>query len=571
MLTALSGLAETVSAALRRREVAQRHAALEVVAQLADVARPVVVAERREELLRPDARPASGRRSGPGCARCARRAAADRAGDRAAAAASPRRRRAGSRGRSGTCAPPTCSRRLRFVAAMRRTLTGTWLFVPTRRTSRRSSTRSSLGCRSMLSSPISSRKTVPPAAASNTPRRDDTAPVKAPRSWPKSSLSSSCGGIAPQSTTRNGLSRRRAAAVDRLGRDLLARARLALEQDRRLAAARPCRGRRRPPAWPSSGRPCGRSDRGRSAPESARLAPASASKRTDPSPAASAARAPCGPFPTALAIDRCARFLDRNDPERIVRRVAFDGGPGRPRARATGIRSRRRSWPRRGGPAAGGSRRRRAGARRACAGGPCARRPRGTHLSADRRRMRGAMPPATKTPPVASTARPRLPATRAQDRTEERERHLADGVGAREAALGDLGGHVVSPAGRASDGGRVGLDERAAGRLEREEREDVDEAVAREHALAGDAAVLRAQVVKEPGLERRARREVGVAALGRRPPRSDADSTTRAGSASPRPVPAPSTAMGPCGDGRARRRAARARRGRRRSRPARRR
>jgi len=60
----------------------------------------------------------------------------------------------------------------------------------------------------MLSSPISSRKTVPPAAASNTPRRDDTAPVKAPRSWPKSSLSRSCGGMAPQSTTRKGLSRR---------------------------------------------------------------------------------------------------------------------------------------------------------------------------------------------------------------------------------------------------------------------------------------------------------------------------------------------------------------------------
>ena len=36
----------------------------------------------------------------------------------------------------------------------------------------------------------------------------DTAPVKAPRSWPNSSLSSRLGGIAPQSTTRNGLSRR---------------------------------------------------------------------------------------------------------------------------------------------------------------------------------------------------------------------------------------------------------------------------------------------------------------------------------------------------------------------------
>ena len=45
-------------------------------------------------------------------------------------------------------------------------------------------------------SPISSRKRVPPSACSKRPRRIAWAPVKAPRSWPKSSLSSRSLGIA---------------------------------------------------------------------------------------------------------------------------------------------------------------------------------------------------------------------------------------------------------------------------------------------------------------------------------------------------------------------------------------
>ena len=39
-------------------------------------------------------------------------------------------------------------------------------------------------------SPISSRKTVPPSAISSLPFCRRSAPVKAPRSWPKSSFSS---------------------------------------------------------------------------------------------------------------------------------------------------------------------------------------------------------------------------------------------------------------------------------------------------------------------------------------------------------------------------------------------
>ncbi len=53
---------------------------------------------------------------------------------------------------------------------------------------------------------------VPPAAISNAPWRAATALVNAPRSWPKSSLSSRSGGTAPQSTTTSGPARRALAA-----------------------------------------------------------------------------------------------------------------------------------------------------------------------------------------------------------------------------------------------------------------------------------------------------------------------------------------------------------------------
>ena len=52
-------------------------------------------------------------------------------------------------------------------------------------------------------SPISSSSSVPPSACSNRPRRRTLAPVKAPRSWPNSSLSSSASGMAAQLTATN--------------------------------------------------------------------------------------------------------------------------------------------------------------------------------------------------------------------------------------------------------------------------------------------------------------------------------------------------------------------------------
>lgn len=94
------------------------------------------------------------------------------------------------------------------MAQRMRTSTRRTSFEPTRRTSRFSSTRRSLGCRSAGRSPISSRKTVPPCAASNAPTRSAAAPVKAPLTWPKSSLSTSSRESAAQSITRNGPPRR---------------------------------------------------------------------------------------------------------------------------------------------------------------------------------------------------------------------------------------------------------------------------------------------------------------------------------------------------------------------------
>ncbi len=58
-------------------------------------------------------------------------------------------------------------------------------------------------------SPISSRNSVPPFAYSKRPLRWYAAPVKAPFSCPKSSLSTRCGEIAPQLTGMKRLLRRR--------------------------------------------------------------------------------------------------------------------------------------------------------------------------------------------------------------------------------------------------------------------------------------------------------------------------------------------------------------------------
>jgi transcriptional regulator with PAS, ATPase and Fis domain len=75
---------------------------------------------------------------------------------------------------------------------------------PSGRTRPSSSTRSSFVCIASDISPISSRNSVPPSAASKSPARGRSAPVNAPRTWPNSADSSRLSGIAPQFSPTNG-------------------------------------------------------------------------------------------------------------------------------------------------------------------------------------------------------------------------------------------------------------------------------------------------------------------------------------------------------------------------------
>ena len=98
----------------------------------------------------------------------------------------------------------TISSRERCVAQTTRTSTVIGWLSPTRRISPLSSARSSRDCNCLGSSPISSRKRVPPSATSKSPARCSSAPVKAPLRWPNSSLSTRCSGSAPQLTATSG-------------------------------------------------------------------------------------------------------------------------------------------------------------------------------------------------------------------------------------------------------------------------------------------------------------------------------------------------------------------------------
>ena len=90
------------------------------------------------------------------------------------------------------------------MAATIRTSTGIFALPPIRRISFSCKARSSFAWVSSLISAISSRKIVPPPAASNRPISRRTAPVNAPRSWPNSSLSNRVSGREAQLTARNG-------------------------------------------------------------------------------------------------------------------------------------------------------------------------------------------------------------------------------------------------------------------------------------------------------------------------------------------------------------------------------
>ena len=87
-----------------------------------------------------------------------------------------------------------------LVAAMTRTSTLIVVFPPTRSSVLSPKTRNNLTCKVASISPISSSTNVPPFACSNRPMRRSNAPVKAPFSCPKSSLSNNCALNAAQCT-----------------------------------------------------------------------------------------------------------------------------------------------------------------------------------------------------------------------------------------------------------------------------------------------------------------------------------------------------------------------------------
>jgi hypothetical protein len=91
-----------------------------------------------------------------------------------------------------------------LLAAITRVSTLIVSVSPTRSNSRSCSTRSSFTWSLGVVELISSRKIVPVWAASNRPARFATAPVNAPRTCPKSSLSSRLSESAPQLTRTKG-------------------------------------------------------------------------------------------------------------------------------------------------------------------------------------------------------------------------------------------------------------------------------------------------------------------------------------------------------------------------------
>jgi hypothetical protein len=96
-------------------------------------------------------------------------------------------------------------------------------------------------------SAISSRKSVPAAAASNLPTRRSTAPVKAPRSYRTARSRGAPLGMAEQLMATKG-PRRSGGSRDGVGDELLAGAGLALDEHGGVGRRDTIR---RPPAWPA--------------------------------------------------------------------------------------------------------------------------------------------------------------------------------------------------------------------------------------------------------------------------------------------------------------------------------
>src|SRR5579862_1996255 len=102
----------------------------------------------------------------------------------------------------------TQAQRSRLVATTNRASTRMLSLPPTGLMVLSCIARRSFACNSRGNSPTSSKKMVPPLAATNGPVLLQTAPVKAPRTCPKNSDSMRLGETAAQSTGTNGSSRR---------------------------------------------------------------------------------------------------------------------------------------------------------------------------------------------------------------------------------------------------------------------------------------------------------------------------------------------------------------------------
>src|SRR5271166_5880814 len=112
--------------------------------------------------------------------------------------------------------PPSASAgRSTLVAAMTRTSTWCTSLPPTRSKLPYSMTRRIFSCTASEAVAISSRNKVPPSAISKRERRRCVAPVKAPASWPKSSLSSRLSASVAQLSLTKGLSQRGERKVSR--------------------------------------------------------------------------------------------------------------------------------------------------------------------------------------------------------------------------------------------------------------------------------------------------------------------------------------------------------------------
>ena len=119
---------------------------------------------------------------------------------RAAAGSGSRSCSAGTADPAGNVRPPTSSFRSALVAEMIRTFTRRVREEPSRSNSPVSITRSSLACWLSGTFAISSRKSVAWSASSKRPTRSALASVKAPRTWPNSSLSNTPSETPPELT-----------------------------------------------------------------------------------------------------------------------------------------------------------------------------------------------------------------------------------------------------------------------------------------------------------------------------------------------------------------------------------